>query len=86
MTQDKSEQTVVQEIPIESVKIRFRLRTPKEERIVDLAESIKMIGLLNPITIDNQNYLIAGYHRLHAHKHLGLKTVPAIIKDFTRVY
>ena len=86
MTEEKSEKTVVEEIPVDAIKIRFRLRTPKEERIADLAESIKTLGLLNPITVDNQNYLIAGYHRLHAHKHLGLKTVPAIIKDFTRVY
>ena len=57
---------VVEEVATNEIKIRFRLRTPREENVQELAESISTLGLLNPVTIDNENYLIAGYHRLQA--------------------
>ena len=50
----------ITDIPIDEIKIRFRLRTPKQSKIEELAESIKTLGLLNPITVDNEYYLIAG--------------------------
>ena len=71
MTVAIAQETVVTDIPLNDVKIRFRLRTPKEEKIKELAESMKTIGILNPITIDNKNFLIAGYHRLSSAKLLG---------------
>jgi len=77
---------VVEEFPIKDIKVRFRIRTPKEDRISELSESIRTIGLLNPINIDNENYLIAGWHRLSAYKLLGKETIPTIRKDFSRVY
>jgi len=77
---------VVEEVDISSIKIRFRLRTPKEERIEELSSSIETLGLLNPITVDNENYLIAGFHRLSAYKFLNKTTIPCIRKDFSRVY
>tara|TARA_R100000027_G_scaffold23458_1_gene16991 strand:+ start:752 stop:2242 length:1491 start_codon:yes stop_codon:yes gene_type:complete len=76
----------VTEIPIGQVRMRFRLRTPKEEKIAEIASSIKQLGLLNPITVTSDNYLIAGFHRLHACKMLEHETIPAIIKDTTKVY
>ena len=79
-------ETNVRDIPIVDVQIRFRLRTPKEEKVRELAESIKTLGLLNPITIDNQNFLVCGYHRLSAYKLLGFETIPAITKDYSLVY
>ena len=86
MTVCVSRELTVQEVPIKDIQHRFRLRTPKEEKIRELAESIKTIGILNPITIDNRNFLIAGFHRLSAYKLLGYETIPAIIKDYSRVY
>lgn len=77
---------VVEEIDVNEIQIRYRLRTPKEQTINEIANSIRTHGLLNPITIDSKNFLIAGFHRLHAYKLLGLKTIPAIKKDTTRVY
>lgn len=45
--------------------------------VVDkLVESIKEIGLLNPITIDEGYKLIAGAHRLAAAKKLGWTQIP----------
>ena len=75
----------VTEIEVSKIKTRFRLRTPKEEKIAELAESIKICGLINPITIDNEYYLLAGWHRCSAYRHLGYKTIPCIIKDTSQL-
>ena len=71
----------VNEISVDKIKTRIRLRTPDDGKIKELAESIKTTGLINPITVDTQNYLIAGFHRWSAVKALGWKTVPSIVKD-----
>jgi ParB family chromosome partitioning protein len=49
--------------------------------IQSLADSIKEIGLINPIFITTNYRLIAGLHRLEACKLLGWKEIPAIITD-----
>ena len=55
-----------------------------EESIYQLANSIKIYGLLNPITVrmlgSGKFELIAGERRLRACKFLGMKTVKAIVK------
>ena len=85
MTVAISRETIVTDIPLEDIKFRFRLRTPKHEKVVELAESIKNIGLLNPITLDNNNYLVCGFHRYSAFQLLGKTTIPAIHKDYSLV-
>ena len=80
------EKLVVEEVPVDGIQIRFRLRTPREDNIREIAESIKTVGLMNPITIDSKDFLISGFHRLHAYKLLGYETIPAIRKDTSRVY
>ena len=84
-TPDKQE-VRVEQFDVSKIKQRFRLRSPKEERIKELANSIETLGLVNPITIDHENYLIAGFHRLHACKLLGYETVPVIRKDVSREF
>lgn len=71
----------VVEIPISKISIRFRLRTPSEAKISEIADSIQQIGLMNPITLDSACNLIAGYHRLLAYRLLGKDTIPSIIKE-----
>lgn len=83
-TQPIEHNVVVENFPIKDIRQRFRLRSPKEARIKELANSIETLGLVNPITIDHQNYLIAGFHRLHACKLLGHKIVPVIRKDTSK--
>lgn len=55
------------------------------ESLLELAESIKEVGLLNPIkvrVIDNNRYkIVFGNRRLKACKLLGLKSIPAIISE-----
>ncbi|ENZ00191.1 ParB-like partition protein [Clostridium thermobutyricum] len=56
------------------------------ENIAELAESIKNHGIIQPILLrkNKSNYIIvAGERRFRAAKMLGLKEVPAIIKDLT---
>jgi len=85
MNTNNQSSTTIEEIPIKDIRLRFRLRTPKDSKIQELAESIKLLGLMNPITIDSQNYLIAGFHRYGAIQLLGYDTISAIRKDTTSI-
>ena len=40
-------------------------------KVDDLVDSIKELGLINPITITEDNKLVAGAHRLQAFKDMG---------------
>ena len=75
---------VVTRIPTKDIRIRFRLREPKDDRVKEIAQSIETVGLINPLTISKDGYLIAGYHRLAAIKSLGQEEVDVIIKDTTK--
>jgi len=55
---------------IEEIKLGKRFRE-KTRNVDTLCESIKKIGLLHPIVIDENNELIAGLGRLRAHQKLG---------------
>lgn len=46
-----------------------------------LAESIREIGLIHPITITEAGVLVSGRQRLEAVKSLGWKTVPAFVVE-----
>ena len=46
-----------------------------------LRESIRKVGLLNPILIDMDNQLISGYRRLEAVKKLGWEYIEVRILD-----
>lgn len=57
-----------------------------EDSLLELAESIKQFGLLQPILVqDRKDYyeIIAGERRWRAAKLAGLKEVPVIIKNLT---
>ncbi len=56
---------------IDKIKINEGRRELSEFGIDKLAESIAVVGMLNPISIDESYTLIAGYHRLMAAKKLG---------------
>ena len=74
------------EVAVSDIKTRLRLRTPDEDKVTELADSIKICGLLHPIIIDTDNYLIAGFHRWSAFKQLGQSHIPCIIKDVSPVH
>ncbi|MBU3105949.1 ParB/RepB/Spo0J family partition protein [Clostridium gasigenes] len=57
-----------------------------DEKIAELAESIKHHGIVQPIILrkDKENYIIvAGERRWRAAKLLALKEVPAVVMDLT---
>lgn len=68
-------------IKVSDVKVKTRLRATNDENIQQIAASIGDVGLINPISIDSEYNLIAGLHRLLAHKLLGLKEIPAIVSN-----
>jgi ParB family chromosome partitioning protein len=58
--------------------------TYEEESLPELSESIKVQGVIQPITVrpgkDGRYFLIAGERRLRASKMAGKKTIPAIVR------
>lgn len=57
-----------------------------KQKLEELAESIKQNGVIQPILVvkDENGYtIIAGERRWRAAKMAGIKTIPAIIKDYT---
>ena len=57
-----------------------------DEKIMDLAESIKSNGIIQPLILrkDKDEYIIvAGERRWRAAKYIGIKEIPAVIMDLT---
>lgn len=57
-----------------------------EEKLAELAESIKEFGVIQPIVIKRsiKGYeIVAGERRVKASRIAGKETIPAIVKDFT---
>lgn len=68
-------------IQISEIKINPGRREALPERVAELARSISEVGLLNPVTIDRDNTLIAGLHRLEAAKLLGWTAVDCTVSS-----
>lgn len=66
---------------IKDVKINEGRRVTDQNKIKELADSIKELGLLNPITVNKDFTLIAGMHRLEACKLLGYEDISANVID-----
>lgn len=74
------------EVELDKIVVNpFQPRTHfNEESLVELANSIKELGVIQPITIrkvaHNQFQLVSGERRLRASKMLGLNAIPAYIR------
>ena len=85
--QSSVEASDVNEINTSSIKISpYQPRASFDSKTIDsLAESIKSQGVIQPLLvrkISEKNYeLIAGERRLRAAKKIGLKKLPAYVKD-----
>lgn len=79
------------------VELDMKLIDPNKEQprkkfdvtsLRELTESIKQHGVIQPIivnkTIGNRYLIVAGERRFRACLNAGLKTIPAIIKDFNK--
>ena len=85
---EKKEETA--ETLVKITKVEPNREQPRknfdEDALLELAESIKQFGLLQPILVqDRKDYyeIIAGERRWRAAKLAGLKEVPVIIKNLT---
>ena len=65
-------------INISEIKVKNRIRKDLGD-LEPLKDSLRRYGLLNPITIDSKNRLIAGERRLQAAKEIGWTNINAII-------
>lgn len=73
-------------VAVGEITIRDRLRPVDGSAVEALMASIEMSGLIHPIQlreVDGALVLIAGAHRLEAHKRLGRGAIRAEIRDVT---
>jgi ParB family chromosome partitioning protein len=77
----------ITEIPLE--KIKPNPQQPRKdfskEKLTELADTIKTYGVIQPVLLqkEKENYiLVAGERRYRAAQLAGLKTIPAIIKEY----
>ncbi len=86
----KAEENIVREIPLADIdpnREQPRKRFEQEE-LERLADSIAAVGVIQPITVYQTGprfTIIAGERRWRAARIAGLKTIPALVRDFDRV-
>ena len=69
------------QVSIKRIQIREGRRSLDMGHVKELTDSIRELGLLNPLTIDRENFLIAGLHRLEAVKALGWTDVECTVSS-----
>jgi ParB family transcriptional regulator, chromosome partitioning protein len=70
-------------VPIEHITIDEELRIRRDPGdIASLENSIRKMGLLNPILIDENNQLVAGYRRLTACRNIGWREIEVTVVRF----
>ena len=84
--EEEHEQVI--EINIEEIKPNaFQPRKIfDQEKLADLAQSIKLYGVLQPIVVRKTLHgyeLVAGERRWRASQQAGLKTIPGVIRDYS---
>lgn len=78
--------SAINEIDVRNIEVNpFQPRTDfDQEALEELAESIKVQGIIQPITVrklaDDQYQLISGERRLQASKLAGLDAIPAFVR------
>lgn len=68
-------------VPIWEIQIKEGRRSLDATHVGELAKSIRELGLLNPVTIDRENNLIAGLHRMEAAKALGWTEIECTVSS-----
>ena len=62
---------MLKQIPVAAVVVGERMRDLDEGKVLELMQSYEQVGVINPISVDEDYTLIAGAHRLEAAKNLG---------------
>ena len=68
-------------VKISNIIINPGRRDTQQRNVEELARSIAAVGLMNPITVTQDNTLIAGLHRLEAVKLLGWTEIECTVSD-----
>ncbi|XP_010260604.1 PREDICTED: sulfiredoxin, chloroplastic/mitochondrial [Nelumbo nucifera] len=84
----KSGGPMILELPLDKIRRPLmRTRANDPEKVKDLMESIRVIGLQEPIDVlevDGVYYGFSGCHRYEAHQRLGLPTIRCKIRRGTK--
>lgn len=90
VTENKKEEYLEKVVELNIIDVEPTLNQPRksfdEEKLQELADSIKEHGVLQPILVVKMGKtytIIAGERRWRAAKIAGLKTIPAIVKDYS---
>src|SRR5205807_649917 len=70
-------------IPVAEIKVPRDRRDPGD--VAELADSIRELGLLQPITVTPDYRLVAGGRRLRAFKALRLPEIPAVVRRLDEI-
>jgi len=74
-------------IPLNSLQFSLQARTIVDGKVKDIAESIKLLGLLQPILVESivgrtDIYrIVCGHHRVAACRKIGLTEIDAVVVD-----
>ncbi len=68
------------QVPVDDIIVKQRIRKDMGN-IPALAESMRRLGQISPISITKKNHLVAGARRLEAAKLLGWRTINVIVVD-----
>ncbi len=77
------------ELNVNEIIIKNRKRQADDGKVGEIMESVKEIGLLNPISVnktDEGYVLIAGLHRLTAYKRLGYNRIQAAVVNMDNIH
>ena len=87
---DVTKQTVAPDMYVKITKVEPNPNQPRkqfdEDKLQELADSIKRHGIIQPIIVQDRNdhyEIVAGERRWRAAMKAGLKQVPVIIRNFT---
>ena len=69
------------QMKISDIKINPGRRDTQQRNVEELARSIAAVGLMNPITVTQDNTLIAGLHRLEAVKLLDWTEIECVVSE-----
>ena len=83
---------MIASVPVAKIRVGERARGLREDAVVSLVESIKIIGLKVPISVqidaasrDERYLLVTGLHRLEACRRLGMAHIDARIIDLGEI-
>ena len=72
---------MLRQIPVADIRVEKRLRQVDESKVLELMQSFEEVGVINPISVDEDHVLIAGAHRVAAAKNLDWETIEAKVFD-----